>query len=96
MYEARGRGDVGRPAKSLADVLVEKGLMTKFQAETVRRTLAAEGEKRVIGGFEIVQKIGEGGMGAVYRARQISMDSCPEAPPRAIGEGREVRRPLPS
>ena len=32
------------------------------------------GPRRVIGGFEIIEKIGEGGMGAVFKARQVSMD----------------------
>ena len=29
---------------------------------------------RVIGGFEILSKIGQGGMGSVFKARQISLD----------------------
>jgi serine/threonine protein kinase len=31
-------------------------------------------EVRNIGGFELLEKIGQGGMGAVFRARQINMD----------------------
>jgi serine/threonine protein kinase len=28
----------------------------------------------LLAGFELLDKIGEGGMGAVYRARQVSLD----------------------
>ena len=31
-------------------------------------------EKRVLGGYEIISKIGQGGMGAVFKARQVSVD----------------------
>src|SRR5579862_2835741 len=29
---------------------------------------------KVIGGFELIQKIGAGGMGSVFKARQVSLD----------------------
>ncbi len=34
----------------------------------------ASGPKRVIGGFELIEKVGAGAMGAVFKARQISLD----------------------
>jgi serine/threonine-protein kinase len=38
--------------------------------------MAAEQEKslRVVGGFELIEKIGQGGMGTVFKARQVSLD----------------------
>src|SRR5271154_6959900 len=31
-------------------------------------------ETRIIGNFELIERIGQGGMGAVFKARQLSMD----------------------
>ncbi|MFH1732711.1 MAG: protein kinase [Planctomycetota bacterium] len=33
-----------------------------------------EPDKQIVGGFEIISKLGKGGMGAVFKARQISAD----------------------
>ena len=35
---------------------------------------APEAEKQIIGGFELISKLGKGGMGAVYKARQTKLD----------------------
>ena len=43
-------------------------------AEALVGISLSPGEPTVLGDFEIVEKIGQGGMGAVYRARQVSLD----------------------
>jgi eukaryotic-like serine/threonine-protein kinase len=59
----------------LGEVLVELELITRAQLDAL---LEAQGGKKAprqqIPGFELVRKLGEGGMGATYLARQVSMD----------------------
>ena len=51
--------------------LVERGALTREQSRACERSLRGGS---VIGGFAILEKVGQGGMGSVFRARQISMD----------------------
>ena len=57
----------------LGTIMVKKGYLTRDQ---VKQVLAAQGKRTTatIAGYEIEAKIGQGAMGAVYRARQTSMD----------------------
>ena len=59
--------------RSVADILIEKNFITEMQADVLGRATASA-DIKIIGGFELLDKIGEGGMGAVYKARQMSMD----------------------
>ncbi|MHC4915945.1 MAG: serine/threonine-protein kinase [Planctomycetota bacterium] len=59
----------------LGDLLVEFGYMTRSQLETLLKAQGGKkGPRSQIPGFELIRKLGEGGMGATYLARQVSMD----------------------
>ncbi len=62
-------GDLGGRG-SLAEVLVRQKVLTEEQAvEFSRRS-----QREVIDGYELIGRLGKGGMGAVYLAKQISLD----------------------
>jgi serine/threonine-protein kinase len=62
------------PGKTVVDVMLSKGLVRPDELDFVRASLLPDDYPTQVGGFELLEKIGEGSMGVVYKARQTSMD----------------------
>jgi serine/threonine-protein kinase len=63
----------GPGAKALLTCLVKGGALTQGQARRALQKLSAMVAEE-IPGYEIVEKLGKGAMGTVYKARQLSMN----------------------
>jgi len=54
--------------------MLSKGVVRPEELDFVRASLLPEEYPTQVAGFELIEKIGEGSMGVVYKARQKSMD----------------------
>jgi len=63
---------------SAPDLLLRKGLLTERQIGLIHQVIAssktATKVPRELGSFELIEKVGQGGMGSVFKARQKELD----------------------
>jgi len=60
--------------KRLGELLLEKGWMSVEQVQRVYDEQGKRGVHAQIAGYKVIQKIGQGAMGTVFKAHQVSMD----------------------
>jgi serine/threonine-protein kinase len=69
---------LGIEPKKLGEILIEKGYLTPEQAVQLAKsqmaTVASASSKLSIPGYELISRIGQGAMGTVFKAKQVSMD----------------------
>lgn len=61
-------------SKDFGALLIKNKVLTKDQLKELLKRVATQKSKRRVGNFELLSKIGEGGMGTVYKARQLGID----------------------
>jgi serine/threonine-protein kinase len=64
----------GEEGKGLLEIMVEAKVLTRSQSARLLKELGEANKKFEIPGYQIIQALGKGSMGIVYKARQTSVD----------------------
>jgi serine/threonine protein kinase len=66
--------ELGVAPKKLGEIMLAKGYVTDAQCREIFKYQGARGAHTQISGYKILSKIGQGAMGSIYKALQVSMD----------------------
>src|SRR5688572_12451928 len=66
--------ELGVAPKKLGEIMLAKGYVTEAQVKEIFKYQGMRGGHTSIAGYKILTKIGQGSMGSIYKALQISMD----------------------
>jgi serine/threonine-protein kinase len=66
--------EMGLKPRSIQDLLYEKGYIEEEQLEAIQREERRFEGQEQIAGYRLIELLGEGAMGSVYKARQLSLD----------------------
>ena len=66
--------DAARQQITVDQLLIQRGVLTEHTAESILRLLYQPEDVKVIAGYQILAKLGEGATAKVYKALQLSID----------------------
>ena len=79
----------------IGEVMIERGYLTTVQVEVLLRIQDGAKLRMEVGGYEILSKIGSGGMGSVYKARDLTagrLVALKILPPRSAADAAVLER----
>ncbi len=68
------KGNDKEPAKSLLEIMVAAKVLTRSQVTRLVQEAGEANRKFQIPGYQMLQKLGKGSMGLVFKAKQVSVD----------------------